>query len=135
MPATAHCQYSHKDVLHCCDNFNSLSDEFEAQCSGLGGSHYEGACQNLNLPFLPEGPPGSWRGSCSTIPLKELFDFNDPQGHDHDHESLHKNTRREVARKETSQKLHREGKHDYNIDMKRNEINHHHDHYNHHDFH
>ena len=129
-----HCQYQQENVRHCCDSFNSLPDEFQGACSDLGGQSFGGACEVLNLPWLPESEPGSWRGACAIIapePGKvwpEIIrdDVGDGKAPEHD---LHDTTDHEKKKKQASKERHARGTHDHNIDGKRSEKNHHHDHH------
>lgn len=122
-----HCQYQQNNTLHCCDSFNSLPSEFKEACSDLGGQAFKGSCEVLNLPWLPESDPGSWRGSCAIIAPKpeqvwpDLIDEGAEDGHANEHKALYKNTDREKLRKQASKERHARGEHNHNIDGKKSE--------------
>ena len=121
-----HCQYQQNNIRHCCDSFNSLPSEFNEACSDLGGQSFQGSCEVLNLPWLPESEPGSWRGACAIIAPKpeqvwpDLIDGETDGGHS-EHKALYKNTGREKLRKKASAERHARGEHDHNIDGKKSE--------------
>lgn len=125
MSANHHCQYSPNDALHCCDDFNSLGAEFKDSCSALKGKLSDGACQVLNLPWLPESAPGSWRGSCATIATAPAQVWPDiivdeeyePSEKPSEHADLYADKLSE-RKQEISKDLHACGEHHHNIDSK-----------------
>ena len=56
--------------INCCDSFGSDPEDFQASCvNRLGGQvHKDGQCEAFNLPWMPQGSPGRWRGSCALVP-------------------------------------------------------------------
>ena len=88
------CEYqdpnSPEPFLNCCDSYASSPAEFADSCTNrLGGKLFaDGGCEVLNLPFLPKGSPGRWRGACLVIPslndniLADIVDTDSPAIYD-----------------------------------------------------